>query len=224
MLDLSERERLILDVAAGHILHHGYDKTTMGDVAREAGLSRGLVYVHFKSKEALLEALIERETRKYIALWLEHIESDPRGGSIGSTYRGVLKALRDTPFLAAIVSRDREIFGKYLRQPGNVFGSMNQPEMMRGFLRIMQESGAVRADVNIEAMAYVIDALSAAIIEPRGHDAPHRDALLETIGEMLDRMLMPEGGGNLAAGKAILREMAQSIQRQVGNGRRGDME
>jgi len=63
-----------------------------------------LVYVHFKSKEDLLEALIAREMIKYGNFWLQYIESDPTGGSIGSVYRGVLNALKQTPFLAAVVT------------------------------------------------------------------------------------------------------------------------
>ena len=57
-----EREQRILDAASRLIAHYGYDKTTVSDVAREAGVSKGAIYLHWKSKTALFEALLFRET------------------------------------------------------------------------------------------------------------------------------------------------------------------
>ncbi len=38
----------------------GYDAASMNDVTREAGVSKGTIYVYFQSKEELFAALIER--------------------------------------------------------------------------------------------------------------------------------------------------------------------
>ncbi|MBN8620470.1 MAG: helix-turn-helix transcriptional regulator, partial [Anaerolineae bacterium] len=57
-----ERENRILDAAARLITHYGFDKTTVSDIAEAAGISKGAVYLHYKSKEALFEALIIRES------------------------------------------------------------------------------------------------------------------------------------------------------------------
>lgn len=43
--------------------------------------------------------------------------------------------------------------------------------------------------------------------------APPYDELLETIAEMLDRMLTPEGGGDIEAGKNVLRQLAEEAKR-----------
>jgi hypothetical protein len=45
------REQRILDAAAPLIMRQGYDKTTMGDVADEVGVSRGIIYLRFDSKK-----------------------------------------------------------------------------------------------------------------------------------------------------------------------------
>lgn len=42
------------------IIRLGYDKTTMSDIAEEAGASRRTVYLYFKGKEELFEALLYR--------------------------------------------------------------------------------------------------------------------------------------------------------------------
>ena len=44
----------ILDAAERLLARFGYKKTTMEDIAREAGLGKRTLYLHFASKEALL--------------------------------------------------------------------------------------------------------------------------------------------------------------------------
>eukprot|EP01032_Pedospumella_encystans_P027055 gene27055-30587_t len=50
----------ILDGAHRVFMKMGYDAASMNDVTREAGVSKGTIYVYFQSKEELFAALIER--------------------------------------------------------------------------------------------------------------------------------------------------------------------
>lgn len=52
------RERLI-DVATGLFATNGYEATAIPAVLDAAGVSRGALYHHFKSKEALFEAVLQ---------------------------------------------------------------------------------------------------------------------------------------------------------------------
>lgn len=215
-IDENEREHAILDAASDLLLRHGYNKTTMSDVADAVGLHRGLIYLQFKSKDGLIAALIIRELNTYADAWSRQLEADPLGGTVASLYRSMLHALKPLPLMTAILTRDEEIFGKYTRKPGNLLTRLPDTGLTRDFLQAMQEVGVVRQDVNITAMALVMDALTPAIMETlaayreesrsdRGHSSkPSYDELMETISEMLERMLTPEAGINLAAGKAIM--------------------
>jgi AcrR family transcriptional regulator len=53
----SERRSAILKAAARLFEHHGYGKTTIADVAREAHVGVGTVYLEFESKEAIVQEL-----------------------------------------------------------------------------------------------------------------------------------------------------------------------
>jgi AcrR family transcriptional regulator len=242
-IDEQERERMILDATVQLLLRHGYNKTTMSDVAEAVGLNRALIYPHFKSKDELVEALIIRELERYGDMWSQSLEADPLGGSIASIYRGMVPALEQLPLMAAILTQDEQTFGKYLRKPGNIFAYLSTTITTRDALQAMQELGAVRQDVNITAMAFIMDALTPAILETL---SPHRDELaggsahpgkpsyeelMETMAEMLERMLTPEAGANLEAGKsALLRkvEIARArfaeiwVQQKKRTGIRGD--
>jgi len=55
-----EKMTLIMDVALQHFANEGYYKTTINHIARHAGISKGLMYNYFESKEALLKAIIHK--------------------------------------------------------------------------------------------------------------------------------------------------------------------
>lgn len=50
----------ILDAALGEFSERGYAATTMDDIARRCGLSKGGLYAHFASKDAIFEGLLHR--------------------------------------------------------------------------------------------------------------------------------------------------------------------
>ncbi len=55
-----DRADRILDAAAVVFARDGFAAARMEDVAREAGLSKGALYLSFDSKERLIEALVDR--------------------------------------------------------------------------------------------------------------------------------------------------------------------
>ena len=52
--------KLILDTASTLFLQKGYDKTTLQDIIDATKLSKGAIYHHFASKEAILIAVVDR--------------------------------------------------------------------------------------------------------------------------------------------------------------------
>lgn len=59
-----EKMTLIMDVALQHFASEGYYKTTINHIARHAGISKGLMYNYFESKEALLKAIIHKSVNE----------------------------------------------------------------------------------------------------------------------------------------------------------------
>lgn len=50
----------ILEAARGHFFTYGYSAFTMDDLAAELGMSKKTLYVHFPSKDAVVEAILNR--------------------------------------------------------------------------------------------------------------------------------------------------------------------
>ena len=96
---------LILDTSTQLFTKKGYEKTTIQDIVNELdGLSRGAIYHHFASKEAIIDAVIKRllPEKKYIVaisnrqdlsglekiqhLFLETLFNEEVGASFSLTY------------------------------------------------------------------------------------------------------------------------------------------
>jgi AcrR family transcriptional regulator len=55
------KRQQIIDGARRVFIDKGFDAASMNDITREAGVSKGTIYVYFTNKEELFEALIEEE-------------------------------------------------------------------------------------------------------------------------------------------------------------------
>jgi AcrR family transcriptional regulator len=56
----TKRKKQILDAAERVFSKHGFDKARVDDIVEESGLSKGALYWYYKSKDAIIRALLER--------------------------------------------------------------------------------------------------------------------------------------------------------------------
>lgn len=61
------RAEQIVAVAADHFARHGLAGASMSAIAKDAGVTRALVYHYFPGREALLEAVLQREADRLLA-------------------------------------------------------------------------------------------------------------------------------------------------------------
>jgi AcrR family transcriptional regulator len=62
----SERRHLILEAASRLVRHYGPGKTTVADIAREAAIGVGTVYLEFRNKDAILVALSQSRHQRVL--------------------------------------------------------------------------------------------------------------------------------------------------------------
>lgn len=72
----AEREQLILDAAEEILLEKGYYEMSMDDIAARVGISKGTVYLHFTSKDALVLALLAQHMQNFEDIVTSAMESD----------------------------------------------------------------------------------------------------------------------------------------------------
>jgi AcrR family transcriptional regulator len=98
-----------LDVAQELLLERGWDKLRFGEVAIAIGISRPTLYATFGSKEGLAEALVLRETERFltgIGGVLEANEADPQAAVAAAVAFTFAEAGR-SPVLHAILTSSR---------------------------------------------------------------------------------------------------------------------
>ena len=68
------RRRQLIDSTVASIAKRGLADTTMGEVAKGAKLSHGIVNFHFKSKDQLLVETLRSVTEEYRSVWIRAVE------------------------------------------------------------------------------------------------------------------------------------------------------
>jgi AcrR family transcriptional regulator len=89
MNDLTARAR-IRDAALQHFAEHGFEKATIRDIARTAGVSPGLLRHHFGSKEDLRDACDQ-----HVAAILKEVNAQVLGASVNNDLRSASEVRRN---------------------------------------------------------------------------------------------------------------------------------
>jgi AcrR family transcriptional regulator len=205
----------ILTAARSLLVHYGYDKTTMNDIAHEAGVSKSTIYVRWNKKEDLFQTLLLHESRRLILDWFDRIEADPDGGTYANFMRHALAALFDNSFLRAIYGRDRHMLGTLLARMGLVQLFQRRMAFFEGFFKAMQSAGVVRTDVDAHTLTYLLNATHFGLLQFNeilpDETIPPMDATFDLLVDMIDRTVSPPGGGDSDAGKAVIRQYRQAM-------------
>jgi AcrR family transcriptional regulator len=156
----------IMDAAIGELCRSGYDATSVSDICREAGVSKGAFYHHFPSKQALFLAIMRD--------WLRGIDTQlfanrTQGKNVpqsiqdmGSTLGVIFQAAsgRLPMFMEFMVqaSRDKEVWNAVIAP---------YRQYQQGFSNLISEGkkeGSFRADVDAEGTAWVLISLAVGIL------------------------------------------------------------
>src|SRR5712691_12093728 len=77
---VADKREAILRAAIRVFAHNGYFNSKVADIAGEAGVADGTVYLYFKSKEEILHSIFDRSMEEAIAAGRKQLEglADPR--------------------------------------------------------------------------------------------------------------------------------------------------
>jgi AcrR family transcriptional regulator len=210
------REERILDAATTLLVRWGYRKTTIDDVAREAGVGKGTIYLHWKDKNELFRAAIWREQQRYSDELHRRIAADPEGGLLHRiTIHGMLAALSN-PLMAAIFRGNSDIFNGFL--------GANDPRFLNQllgdtdiYIAELQHNGLIRADIPASVITYLLTALKFGIINSPDlisqERKPDMEQLTESLSDLIRRWLEPEQLPSQSdAGKQLFTELLIKVK------------
>jgi AcrR family transcriptional regulator len=149
------RRRQIIDAAVEVMARKGWSETSIDEITKEAGVSRGLVSYHFKDKADLLAGVLDRCRELYNeAVTSAVAETDDRLERMRLTIRKAIGQIRDDPVTYEVFlhfaagARSHPELGEQLRSLWSGFR-----EGTARAIRAGQSHGYYRRDIDADAAA-----------------------------------------------------------------------
>lgn len=143
MPDHPGRADRILDAAGDLLVRYGYRKVTIEDIARQAGIGKGTVYLHWRTRDQLFEAMLLRESVLLCDELLAALRADPGVIVPHRFLRLAFLITNRRPVLLAMFTGDSAQLGK-LEEHSVRSKDLLASEM---FFKLMIEHGLLRDDV-----------------------------------------------------------------------------
>ncbi|GIG00265.1 TetR/AcrR family transcriptional regulator [Catellatospora citrea] len=154
----TDRETKILDVAAGMLVRHGYRRVTIDDVAVAAGIGKGTVYLHWKTREQLFGAVFAREVHGAIADLVTALRADPAVALLHRFAAEFFLAIMRRPLLHGMVIGDVQMWGKLIGSEAGYDGGRHNA-MMTSYVGVLAARHLVRADMTTPELTYAFQSV-----------------------------------------------------------------
>jgi AcrR family transcriptional regulator len=181
--------RRVLEIAIRRFAADGFRRTSVSDIARDAGISPASTYAYFASKEALFEAAVDADAAALIDATRDRI-SGPTVRERWLAWLGVLVELvPDHPLAARVLSgHEPEVLGRLLDLP-----SLDRVRLeLAADLRAGQGTGEIRADIDPDAIALGIETFVLSILLAYLQARPDEDERRAmSVMAVLDAALKP---------------------------------
>jgi AcrR family transcriptional regulator len=155
----AERGERILDAAAALVLRWGYKRVTIEEVAKHAGIGKGTVYLHFRSRTWLFLCVLMRESLGLVDELVAAVRRDPAAVQVAEQARLTYLAVQRRPLMRALFARDDETLGLLLRDAAAAPLHGWNSELALDLFGLLRGHGLLRADMDIDTQRHVVDAV-----------------------------------------------------------------
>lgn len=158
----------ILEAATRLFGRKGYHASTIENITNAAGISRGALYWHFKSKSEVLAAVVERLQREYLDPFIE--ETMQCGASAAERLHQIFKfnarfAVDNVELVHCLRTLSLELSPSEDEHVKAFFNILDrQREFIVSILQDGQKEGVVRNDIDASMLAAVILAVHDGIL------------------------------------------------------------
>jgi AcrR family transcriptional regulator len=154
-----ETREALLEAGAALFGEEGLDAPSLDAICERAGFTRGAFYVHFRDRDDLLEAVMERVGRSFLdAVLGTGAAEEPLEGTVARFVRSV--ATGDYPLTRAGGVRPRQLLDACARSPRirarYVALAAESLSRIRGAVQAGQRAGALRGDADAEQVATIL--------------------------------------------------------------------
>jgi AcrR family transcriptional regulator len=149
-----ERADRILDTAKDLLLRWGYRRVTIDEIAGRAGVGKGTVYLHWRSREQVFLAVGAREAVAMIEAVVAAMRADPAEVALHAYMRRFFLEAMRRPVLRAVFTRDADMLDKFLASPARRPLDSAKLLASREYLGVLAEGGLLRAGLRPQDLDY----------------------------------------------------------------------
>ena len=153
---ISDKREAILRAGTTVFARNGYFNSKVSDIAREAGIADGTVYLYFKSKEEILHSIFDRSVEEALEAARERVKriEDPREKlrQIAHMHLERLGADRD---LAVVFQVELRGSTKFMEE-FSAAGFAEYLALIRSTFEEGQRAGLFRAELNARVVAKIL--------------------------------------------------------------------
>ena len=142
-----DKPQQIIDAAVRVFARNGYYHSRVSDIAREAGIASGTIYLYFKTKDDILVTLFREKMAQWVAHARREIAGEP--GALAKLRRLVtlhFNVLEADPDLAEVVQVELRQGHKFFRG-ASAHEISAYFELIRSILEEGMAAGVIRRDV-----------------------------------------------------------------------------
>ena len=152
----NDKHGQIIDAAVRVFARNGYYNSRVSDIAREAGIASGTIYLYFKTKDDILVTLF----REKMAAWVAHLRAEiaRENGAVAKVKRLValhFTVLEQDPALAEVVQVELRQGHKFFRG-ASAHEVSAYLELIASILEDGQAAGTIRRDVPVKIATKVL--------------------------------------------------------------------
>ena len=141
----------IIESAISRFSKYGYDKSRMDDIAKTAKLSKGTIYLYFKNKEELFNAISERNTnelKNQLSKLFQNSDND-----LITSIQNFYEDINDQGYrmffeIISESSRNKNLKQLLYKERKKIL------DIIIDYLNILKEKGYIKKDIEITEIAY----------------------------------------------------------------------
>ena len=181
----------LIDAAARVFERRGYTDATLANIAAEAGVSKPTVYQYVKSKQQLLETIVEQAVYPLRDGIDQIVKSECAAIDKLNAYIEfhVLSAIRYQPYYAVLTSDQHQLSPQALRRYQSWARTVNHATTE--LLEQGKREGAVRPDIDIPIAVNLLNSTLTSIARwYRPGDRAEPDEMVAEVGKYLSGLIL----------------------------------